>query len=103
MSSQEIFGTGEKSLDAYTPKAYIPVVNMDPATFDAELADRGLDTQVKAAAALGLTQQTISMYKLGKRPIPKIVTVALRAIPRSAQVTRQTPRGRNGKSNIRNK
>lgn len=57
--------------------------------FRTALGDKGLQTQESAARELGLTQQSISRYLNGARPIPAVVAVALRAVRRR----RSTKRG----------
>lgn len=89
-------------LDIGNTGAYIPH-KMTPAEFRSALDDLGIETQREAAARLGVTEAAISRWINANRAIPGMLTVALEGIRRTAQVTRQTKRGRNGKANTRKK
>lgn len=79
--------------------AYIPLT-VTPTILRAELESRGLERQVIAAAVLGVTQGAVSRWLSGHVPIPRIVSVALRAIPkRTAQDKRKTKDGSTRKTN----
>lgn len=51
----------------------------DARRFDAWMLRHGLSAS-RAAAALGMTRRSIIGYRTGSRPIPKVVTLACRAI-----------------------
>lgn len=72
---------------------------MTPDEFDESLRLRGLVPQMRAAAALGVNQASISRWRTGKERVPRTVELALLAIPFAqgpvtvrSQRTSRTPR-----------
>lgn len=55
---------------------------LTPEQFRAALNERGISRQIDAAAALHVSQETISRYLSGKYRVPGVVEVALRAVPK---------------------
>lgn len=86
-------------VDSRPSHAYIQGA-MTAEDFRAALDEKGIALQVEAARALRVSQASISRWLSGEQPIPPIVRTALDGIkPQTAEVTRQTARGRSRKVN----
>lgn len=67
---------------------------MTPDQFRAALNERGIARQIDAAAALRVSQETISRYLSGKHRIPGPVELALEGIPKkNGKATAKSRRG----------
>ena len=75
-------------VDKGNARAYIHP-DMTPATFRAAMVEAGIETQIEAARALGVTKGAVSRWLSGSRPIPPMAVMALRTV-QDAPKTRRT-------------